>query len=92
MDGGNDFVRRKCSPEEFEQEVQQSDVVMLTYLGGHIGTSGLLTQAAAWGRPVIATSAGWIGYTVRKWGLGTTVDAGTPAVTAAMMEAATGAH
>lgn len=53
-----------------------ADAVFVFYQGLIAGGSGVLAQAAAYGRPVLATEVGWIGKAVRENGLGITIPAG----------------
>jgi glycosyltransferase involved in cell wall biosynthesis len=61
-----------------------SDVIMLPYQR-FAATSGVLTQAALLGRPVIASDFGWIGRAARHFRLGLTVDTTQPAEIASAM-------
>lgn len=63
-----------------------ADVVMLPYRRSFGGTSGVLQQAAAAARPVIAADVGDVGPTVREWGLGLVVRPEDPAALAAAID------
>jgi len=59
--------------EESERELLFAavDLVLLAY-EGHYGSSGVLANAAAANKPVVATDAGLVGRRVREWHLGAT--------------------
>ncbi len=52
------------------------DFVLLPYARDFSGSSGVFAHAMAFGKPVISTSHGCIGWRVRHYGLGWTYDAG----------------
>ena len=52
---------------------EESDVILLLYQGLVVGGSGVLVQAAAMGRPVLASKTGWCGKAVEKYQLGATL-------------------
>jgi hypothetical protein len=59
--------------QTFAQAFVASDWQAVTY-PRHIGSSGILVRAAAYRRPVIASSWGWVGEATRRFGLGVTCD------------------
>lgn len=63
---------------EAATELASARCVVLPYLD-HYGSSGVLAEAAAAQTPVVSTSAGMLGHTVREYGLGLTVDPTDPA-------------
>jgi glycosyltransferase involved in cell wall biosynthesis len=68
---GNTIVLhdRILSDQEFVDFIHASDVVCIPYVD-FVGTSGILIQAAAAGRPVLASDFGLVGEMVRKFHLG----------------------
>jgi glycosyltransferase involved in cell wall biosynthesis len=65
---------RFVAQSEVREIYARSDVMLLLYEGAMVQPSGVLVQSAAFGRPVLATDAGWVGYTVKKHRLGLAVD------------------
>jgi glycosyltransferase involved in cell wall biosynthesis len=61
------------SQRDFSLGFAASDWQALTYRQ-HIGSSGILVRAAAYGRPVLASDWGWIGQATQQFGLGSTCD------------------
>lgn len=70
--------------EPFEEKLYfyAADTVILPYRRVFQGTSGVLQNAIAAGRPVIATDVGLIGEIVRKYSLGIVVEPESPAALA----------
>jgi len=66
---------RYFSEQERLYVFRAADAVALAYRA-HYGSSGILVNAAAAGRPVIATDSGLVGERVRQHGLGVTVPEG----------------
>jgi len=64
---------RFISDEELDAANVAADVVAAPY-PAHIGSASSVIRAAAAHRPVLGSDYGWIGWTVRKFGLGTVVD------------------
>jgi glycosyltransferase involved in cell wall biosynthesis len=60
---------RILSDQEFVDFIQASDVVCIPYVQ-FVGSSGILIQAAAAGRPVLASDFGLVGELVQKYQLG----------------------
>ena len=61
------------SQRDFSLGFAASDWQALPYRQ-HIGSSGILVRAAAYGRPVLASDWGWIGQATQQFGLGSTCD------------------
>lgn len=57
---------------------EHSDVIVLCYEGMRVSGSGVLVQAATFGRPVLATKSGWVGKMVDQFKLGLAVDTTDP--------------
>lgn len=51
-----------------------ADVVWVAYVDGFTGSSGVLLQACASGRPVVSSHVGLVGYRTRKYEIGLCVD------------------
>lgn len=76
------------SNEDEHAAFQAADIVWIGYRE-HLGSSGVLVQAAAAGLPVVACNEGLIGWSTRQYGLGMTVDIeDTPAVARIISELA----
>lgn len=69
---------RFVAQSEVRDIYARADVMLLLYEGALVQPSGVLVQSAAFGRPVLATDAGWVGYTVGKHRLGVAVDTSSP--------------
>lgn len=78
---------RFLSSKEFWLALCAADLIALPY-PSHIGSSGILARAAYLGRPVIASSFGWVGEATRRHRLGTTVDVSNPSLFGASLRAA----
>jgi glycosyltransferase involved in cell wall biosynthesis len=77
---------RRITETEAATELASASCVVLPYLD-HYGSSGVLAEAAAAQTPVVSTDAGMLGYTVREYGLGLTVNPTDPAaLRAAVLE------
>jgi len=75
----NLITRLQFIPDkDIENYFVSSDVVILPYRKDYTGTSGILQNAAAAGRPVIASHVGQIGSIIDDWGLGVTVEPEEP--------------
>ena len=72
-----EFSPRFVAEEEIEGIFDRSQVVVLPYTE-FAAQSGVLHQAVAHGRPVVATSVGALGESVRRWGIGEVVEPGDP--------------
>jgi len=66
-------------PDEESLYFTAADVVVLPYRKGFRGVSGVLHNAAAAGKPVIASDVGEIGGLVRRYSLGIVVEPESPA-------------
>jgi len=73
----NDFV----PDEDVQSYFKIADVVLAPYQN-HVGSSGILVQAAAAAKPVLASDYGLLGEIVRQHRLGLTVEATKPAAIA----------
>lgn len=67
-----EMVDRYVSEQEMAGYFDRSRVVVLPYTF-FASQSGVLHQALAFGRPVVATDVGALGECVREWGIGTVV-------------------
>jgi glycosyltransferase involved in cell wall biosynthesis len=67
----NDYV----SDEEILRTYNASDVVLLPYAKDFSGSSGVFAHAMAFGKPVIATEHGCVGWRTREFGVGLTYEA-----------------
>jgi hypothetical protein len=67
------IIDRFISAAEEPALFSAADIVWLGYQG-HYSSSGVLCQAAATKRPVLATNEGLIGWQTSRHGLGRTVD------------------
>jgi glycosyltransferase involved in cell wall biosynthesis len=76
---------RLVTDDELDAYIQRSDAVLTAYRGFK-GSSGILIRAAHFGRPVISTDEGLLGYFVRRHGLGQAIDVGDPKAFAACIE------
>ena len=72
-----EFLPRFIAEEEIAGLFDRSQVVVLPYTE-FAAQSGVLHQAVAHGRPVVATSVGALGESVRRWGIGEVVEPGNP--------------
>lgn len=85
VDPGGESLRlcdRYLSTAELAWLVRQSSAILAPYQR-FVGSSGVLTWAAAAQRPVIAQEYGLVGALVRDYSLGLTIDAGDPKCVAA---------
>lgn len=75
QDSGQLLIRAGFQDDESEARVfAAADLVWLGYIGGAYGSSGVLYQAGAAGLPVISMSHGLVGWTVRQYELGISLD------------------
>ena len=74
-DGRIRLIDRWLTDTELEAGLAACNWVSALY-PRHIGSSSIVLRAAANGRPVIASSFGWVGRTVSTFGLGRTIDVG----------------
>lgn len=67
-------LARYVSDDELCLAVSALDVVCTPYPpdSGHSGSSSIVIHAAGQGRPVLGCDFGWVGDTIRRFGLGTT--------------------
>ena len=72
-----EFLPRFIAEEEIAGLFDRAQVVILPYTE-FAAQSGVLHQAVAHGRPVVATSVGALGESVRRWGIGEVVEPGNP--------------
>ncbi len=63
------------SDEEILATYQNCDAVLLPYAADFSGSSGVFAHAMAFGKPVIATDHGCVGWRVRQFGVGLTYKA-----------------
>jgi glycosyltransferase involved in cell wall biosynthesis len=78
----DDFV----SDQALDETIEHSDAILILYQR-FIGSSGVLIRAALHKRPVLATTFGWIGATVRRHQLGPTMNPRDPKAIASAMTA-----
>jgi glycosyltransferase involved in cell wall biosynthesis len=72
------ILRDEYIPEEdVHLYFHSADVILAPYLY-HVGMSGILVQAAAAGKPLLASNYGLMGEITRCWELGLTVDSTNP--------------
>lgn len=84
--GGNVVADlRLVSGDELDAYIQRSDAVLTAYRGFK-GSSGILIRAAHFGKPVISTSEGLLGYFVRRHALGQAIQVEDPKAFAACIE------
>jgi glycosyltransferase involved in cell wall biosynthesis len=76
---------RFISDAELDAKIAGASVVLTPYVGFK-GSSGILIHAAHWGRPVISTSDGLLGYLVPHHGLGAAIDVGDAAAFAGLLD------
>jgi glycosyltransferase involved in cell wall biosynthesis len=76
-EGGGNVVDdlRLVTDDELDAYIERSDAVLTAYRGFK-GSSGILIRAAHFGRPVISTDEGLLGYFVQRHGLGKAIDVG----------------
>lgn len=75
QESGKLIVRAEFHDDQSEAAVfGASDLVWLGYTGGSFGSSGVLYQAGSAGLPVISMAEGLVGWTVREFELGVTVN------------------
>lgn len=67
----NDYV----SDDEILRTYNACDVVLLPYAKDFSGSSGVFAHAMAFGKPVIATEHGCVGWRTRQFGVGLTYEA-----------------
>ena len=72
-----EFLPRFIAEEEIAGLFDRAQVIVLPYTE-FAAQSGVLHQAVAHGRPVVATSVGALGESVRRWGIGEVVEPGKP--------------
>lgn len=66
------------SEKDVRKSYKSTDFVMMPYTKGFSGSSGVMAYATAFGKPMLTTNHGCIGYRVRKFGLGMTFSSGEP--------------
>lgn len=66
-------IDRHLDGDEFWAALSSADVLCATY-ANHVGSSGIVAQAAYLGTPLLASDYGWVGEATRRYGLGVTVD------------------
>jgi glycosyltransferase involved in cell wall biosynthesis len=72
---GQLVARTEFHDDQSEAEVFcAANLVWLGYTGGSFGSSGVLYQAGSAGLPVISMAEGLVGWAVREYELGTTLD------------------
>lgn len=71
-----DFKEGYFSEEIIQRTYQQCDYVMLPYDKSFHGSSGVMGYAAAFGKPMITTSHGCIGFRVGEFSLGFLYESG----------------
>lgn len=82
QESGQLVVRAEFHDDRSEADVFcASNLVWLGYTGGSFGSSGVLYQAGSAGLPVMSMAEGLVGWAVREYDLGITLDPDdTPAV------------
>jgi len=65
---------RHLEADEFWAALCSADVLCVTYIN-HVGSSGVVAQAAYLGTPILASDYGWVGEATRRYQLGQAVDA-----------------
>jgi glycosyltransferase involved in cell wall biosynthesis len=80
-----DYDFRFVSDLELDRYIAQSHVVLTPYLGFK-SSSGIVIRAAHFGKPVVSTDDGLLGYLVKKHQLGETLDAGNETSFAACLD------
>jgi len=68
------WIPNYISQDQLEDEAKQADVILLPYHPSFQGSSGVLAHACLWGKPILATAHGVIGFRVKKHALGTTFE------------------
>jgi glycosyltransferase involved in cell wall biosynthesis len=63
------FIDRFVTQHEFETAVLASDVICTAY-PEHVGSASIVIVGAAAGKFVLGSDSGWIGTTIRRFGLG----------------------
>lgn len=76
MSGIFDFREGYFSEEIIQNTYQQCDYVMLPYEKSFQGSSGVMGYAAAFGKPMITTAHGCIGFRVKEFDLGFSYESG----------------
>ncbi|MEM6798481.1 MAG: glycosyltransferase [Planctomycetota bacterium] len=71
------IIDRRLSQADFGRAIRAADVVATVY-PHHPYTASMVVAAAASRRPVLASDSGWIGRTVRRFGLGWRCEPGDP--------------
>lgn len=71
QDGRLILIDGYVSHELFCLALNAADVICTPY-PRHIGSSGIVVRAAAIGKPILASSYGWVGAVVSTFGLGST--------------------
>jgi glycosyltransferase involved in cell wall biosynthesis len=74
------LIKRYISDAELVQGIAAMDVVATPYPPdrAHVGSSSIVIHAANQDRPVLGTGYGWVGQTIRRFGLGETCDVNDP--------------
>jgi glycosyltransferase involved in cell wall biosynthesis len=74
------LIKRYISDEELMLGIAAMDVVATPYPPdrAHVGSSSIVIHAASQGRPVLGTDSGWVGHTIRRFGLGWTCGVNDP--------------
>lgn len=83
-------VDRYVSDEELGTAFSALDLVCTPY-PRHIGSSGVVVRAAAAERPLLGSDFGWVGWSIRRFGLGHVCDVREPPAFARALEASLGA-
>ena len=84
--GGNVVADlRLVTNDQLDAYIQRSDAVLTAYRGFK-GSSGILIRAAHFGKPVISTREGLLGYFVQRHGLGQAIAVEDPKAFASSIE------
>lgn len=65
-----EWIPEYISEERLEEEASKVDFILLPYHPMFEGSSGILAHACLWGRPILATTHGVVGYRVKRFFLG----------------------
>ncbi len=79
------IVDRHLDDGEFWSAMCAADVLCATYIR-HVGSSGVVAQAAYLGTPMLSSDYGWVGEATRRYQLGTTTDTTDPNTLIAAIE------
>lgn len=79
------MIGRVADEKSFNALVRSADIVYAAYIG-FMGSSGIMTKAALFKKPIIVSKGGLMGYRAEKYRLGAVIDPSNPPEIAGAIE------